>query len=199
MKQSPAGGPGRLARKLGLDGNPLRRWTDRTEAAVRVGLVAAVISGAPLAAFVAGHRAAVSGNRALHAQQAWHRVSAVLLERAPSDNSIMYQSSAIVWVRARWTAPDGPVHVGDVPAPGGTPAGHAVRVWVNRSGTAAVVPLIRAQVTDRVVAVAVFAPFALAVVLLTVAALAHQLLERRRFASWEAAWASIEPQWSRRR
>jgi hypothetical protein len=189
---------GRLARSLGLDRNPLRRWTDRVETAITTALIAAAVIGAPILAFEVGHRAETTGNQALQAQRSWHRVSAVLLARTPSDTSVTYQSSAIIWVRARWTARDGSVHIGEVPAPAGMQAGRTVRVWVDRSWTAAAIPLTRAQVADRVVAVTVFAPFALAVGLLTVGALAHQLIERRRFASWEAAWTSIEPQWSSR-
>ena len=45
----------RLARILGLDGNPLRRATDRAMTWIRVGLLAAFLIGTPLAAIGAGH------------------------------------------------------------------------------------------------------------------------------------------------
>ena len=44
----------RLARALGLDGNPLRRASDRAEAWIRAGLVVVFLIGAPLAAVTAG-------------------------------------------------------------------------------------------------------------------------------------------------
>ena len=45
----------RLARTLGLDGNPLRRATDRAMTWIRIGLLAAFLAGGPLAAIGAGH------------------------------------------------------------------------------------------------------------------------------------------------
>ena len=44
----------RLARTLGLDGNPLRRATDRALTWIRIGLLAAFLPGGPLAAIGAG-------------------------------------------------------------------------------------------------------------------------------------------------
>jgi hypothetical protein len=44
----------RLARALGLDGNPLRRPSDRAEAWIRAGLIAAFLIAGPLAALAAG-------------------------------------------------------------------------------------------------------------------------------------------------
>ena len=40
-----------LARRLGLDRNPLRRGSDRAEAWIRIALVLAFLIGAPLAAW----------------------------------------------------------------------------------------------------------------------------------------------------
>jgi hypothetical protein len=47
----------RLARMLGLDRNPLRRATDRAEAWIRIGLLAAFLIAGPIAALVMGHSA----------------------------------------------------------------------------------------------------------------------------------------------
>jgi hypothetical protein len=44
----------RLARGLGLDGNPLRRASDRAEAWIRAGLLVVFLIGAPMAAVAAG-------------------------------------------------------------------------------------------------------------------------------------------------
>ena len=44
----------RLARTLGLDGNHLRRATDRALTWIRIGLLAAFLPGGPLAAIGAG-------------------------------------------------------------------------------------------------------------------------------------------------
>src|ERR1700759_4801625 len=44
----------RLARDLGLDSNPLRRASDRTEAWIRAGLLVVFLIGAPTAAVAVG-------------------------------------------------------------------------------------------------------------------------------------------------
>ena len=45
------------ARRLGLDRNPLRRGTDRIEAALRLVLMVLLVAGVPAAAVLAGQRA----------------------------------------------------------------------------------------------------------------------------------------------
>ena len=44
----------RLAWTLGLDGNPLRRATDRAMTWIRIGLLAAFLAGGPLTAIAPG-------------------------------------------------------------------------------------------------------------------------------------------------
>jgi len=73
----------RLVRRWRPDGNPLRRTSDRIEAALLAILVAAFLCGAPLAGIAAGSAAAASSMRAEHAQPGARRVAAVLLQRAP--------------------------------------------------------------------------------------------------------------------
>jgi hypothetical protein len=60
----------RLARALGLDRNPLRRATDRTEAWIRVGLLAIFLIAGPMAALGAGHWACHAGITAARAPAA---------------------------------------------------------------------------------------------------------------------------------
>jgi hypothetical protein len=48
----------RLGRALGLDGNPLRRASDRAEAWIRAGLLVVFLVAGPLAAIAAGHSTA---------------------------------------------------------------------------------------------------------------------------------------------
>ncbi len=189
----------RLARWLGLDRNPLRRRSDRAESSIMAALLAAFLIGAPITATAAGHLAHAAAFRAQHGQQGWHRVPATLLETAPKGASFTYQSATFTWVRAQWTAPDGSVRVGEVPAAAGTRAGSTVHVWVNAAGAVARTPLTATQVAGRMVAAATFAPIALAVLLLSMGAMARRLLERRSLTRWEAAWEAIEPQWSHRR
>ena len=161
-------------------------------------LLAAFLIGAPITAIAASHVARAATLRAQHTQQGWHRVSAVLLDTAPKNASFMYQSATFAWVRARWTAPNGSAHVGEVPAASGTRAGSKVRVWVDSSGRVTTAPLTPSQMLDRMVAAVVFAPIVLAVLLLSLGAMARRLIQRRRLTGWQAAWEAIEPQWTHR-
>jgi hypothetical protein len=63
----------RLARTLGLDVNPLRRATDRAMTWIRVGLLAAFLTGGPLAAIGAGHWMYHAGMTEARAQAADRR------------------------------------------------------------------------------------------------------------------------------
>src|SRR5436190_6721 len=73
-----------LARRLGLDANPLRRGTDRAEAWIRIALVLAFLVGAPLAGWGAGRWAGSVAGTAVEARLAGdHLVRATLLRGGP--------------------------------------------------------------------------------------------------------------------
>jgi hypothetical protein len=186
----------RLARALGLDGNPLRRGTDRLQTAIVIGLCALFLISAPLLATAAGRRTHQAGLVQQRAEHAWHQVWAVALQSAPPADQYASQWAEI-GVLARWVAPGGVKRVGEIPAPAGLAAGQSVRIWVNASGWQTGLPLSARQLTTRVIGVAVLAPLLLAVALLGIAWVAHWLLNRRKLADWEAAWTMVEPQWSR--
>ena len=82
----------RLARRWRPDGNPLRRTSDRIEAALLAILIAAFLCGAPLAGIAAGRAAAAGSVRAERAQAGAHRVAAVLLQQAPGKPHPMFQA-----------------------------------------------------------------------------------------------------------
>src|SRR5258708_1824214 len=192
---------GRLARRMGLGRNPLRRRTDRIEAWVSAGLLAAFLIGAPLAWTGAGRWVYQGGVREQRAQQSWHQTPAVLLHAAPGMPSYEFRLSwqSTVPVPAEWLGPRGQHRFGEVPARVGSRAGQTVQVWVNGSGRATGPPLRGYELARRVVGAEVLAPVALAVVLLSLAWAVRRLLNRRRLAAWEAAWASIGPRWARHR
>ncbi len=112
-----------LARRTGLDANPLRRGCDRAEAWVRLGLVLAFLIASPLAAIGLGHLTNDASVRAARAQRAAeYHVPAVLLHKVSrNSDDPLYATSQLAWARARWTAPDGQQRVGEVPAAGGQP------------------------------------------------------------------------------
>jgi hypothetical protein len=53
-------------------------------------------------------------------------------------------------------------------------------------------------ITARMIATAMLAVAGLALVLFAIARAAGWLLDHQRLTAWEAAWTSIEPQWTRR-
>ena len=188
---------GRVWRGLWPDHNPLRRASDRAEAAIVATLLAAFLIGAPLLAFAAGHWVYHSGLRAEQAQAAaWHVVPAVLLDDAPSPAPSWALVSPLV--RARWTAPDGRRCIGEVRTPVGTRAGRLVQVWVTADGRQAGPRLQGSQLAVRVIFTALTVPAVLGVVLLSAGILAHGMLERRRLAVWDADWRATGLQWTSR-
>ena len=187
-----------LARRLGLDRNPLRRSADRAEAWIRIALVLAFLIGAPLAAWGAGSWAESVAPTAAHLQLAGeHRAPATLLRSVPGDSDQWF-TVRFAWVKARFTVPGGPVRTGYVQAPVGSRAGSTVPVWLDRSGTPTAPPLPPSQVRGWVLMMTVLAPAALALLLLAMMGILGHILDRRRVASWGQAWSAIGPQWTRR-
>ena len=188
----------RLARKLGLDKNPLRRRTDRIAACLGAGLLAAFLVGAPLLAIAAAHVAGHLGAAEQRAQRSWHQVSAVLLRNAPVPAAFASGLYGGTWVPARWTAPDGRVRTGELDVTSGLNAGQKVGIWVNQAGLPTGPPLTHRAVVARTVLAAAVAPIVLGIVLGFMAGVGRWVFDRRRLAGWDAAWASVGPHWTKR-
>jgi hypothetical protein len=182
------------------DRNPLRRTSDRIEAAIVATALVLFLVGAPLLAVFAWHWANAAALRVQHHQQSsWHQVSAVLLANARPVVDIGYGGVAGSEVPARWTAPDGTGHRGDVAAPASARAGSTVRIWVNQSGDQTGPPLRDEQTTGQAALASVLAPFTLGAVLICAVSLAVYVLDQRRLASWAAEWRTIGPRWNSHR
>ena len=187
-----------LARRLGLDRNPLRRGTDRVEAWIRIALVLAFLIAAPLAIWGTARWAGSVAPSAAHAQQAGeHRVPVTLLQGVPSGSE-SFTVVSFGWVKARWAGPGGAVRTGYVEAPAGSRAGSTVQVWLDRSGQPTEPPWPRDQVRSWTLMIAVLTPVVLALVLLAVMGIIGHILQRQRLAGWQRAWSAVGPQWTRR-
>jgi len=189
-----------LARRTGLDANPLRRGSDRAEAWVRIGLIVLFLVVSPLAAAALGQLTSAASARAARAQAASeHQVTAVLDHRvSKSANDPLYGSDEFAWAGARWTAPDGQQRAGQVPAPVGSPAGRHIAIWVDSAGRLVYPPIGDGQIASRVIAVVALTPAVLGVVLLGVLWLTRRLLDRRRLGDWASEWSAVEPLWTKR-
>jgi hypothetical protein len=188
----------RLARWLGFDRNPLRRGTDRVEAALRLILILLVVVAVPVAAVAAGRWA---DHYALHRAQAQravnHQVTAVLLEDAPATGiPDPYTSVQTAWVPARWQPPGQPPRTGQVLAVIGARKGSAVQTWVDPSGAVTDPPLERRVIVGDVWLAVMATGLMSLLVLLTAGVLARRVLDRRRLRAWEAEWRASGPLWS---
>ena len=188
----------RLARKLGLDANPLRRRTDKIATWLMAQFLVVFLIGAPLFAVGAFTWAARAGAAEQRAERSWHQVPAVLMRSVPVPDSFAGGIFGYSWVPARWTAPDGQVRAGDIPVEVGLAAGRKVRLWVDAAGTPTDVPLTHRAVLARAATAAAVATAALLAVLACLALAGRWLLDRRRLADWELAWAIVGPQWTQR-
>jgi hypothetical protein len=191
----------RLARRLWMSNNRLRRRTDRVEAWIIGGLIVAFLAGAPLSVIVAGRLAQQGVQREQRIQQSWHQVAATALQTAPPQPQFEFGMpwDPAVLVLAQWIGPDGRDRIGQVPVRAGTWAGRTVRVWVDHLGRPTGPPLPAAVLAERVTSAKALAPAVLAVLLLGLAGLVRWVMDRRRLAGWEADWALTGPRWTRRR
>jgi len=188
----------RLARWLGFDRNPLRRGTDRIEAALRLVMMIMLVAAVPAAAVLVGQQADhVALNRA-HAQRATdHLVNAVLLEQAPATGiPDPYTSMQTTWVLARWQPPGLPPRTGEVLAPVGAAKGSTVRTWIGPSGAVTDPPLDHRDIVGDVCIAVVATCLGSWLVLLASNALARRALDRRRLSAWDAEWRASGPLWS---
>ncbi len=158
-------------------------------------LLAVFLAGVPLTTLHVERTAYGAASHTQHAEQVARRqVPAVLLAGPPAATYPPYQKRT-----ARWTAPDGTTHTGEVLASVLAPARASVMVWMDRSGQLTGPPLTRSQASGQAVLTAVFAALLLALVLLAAAILAHRALDQRRMTAWGTEWQSTGPHWTQRR
>jgi hypothetical protein len=194
--QRAAGLPFRLAR-LFLRRNELRRPSERIEAAVVAGLLAAFVAAIIAGAFFADHvyhseQAAAAGLRPT--------VAVISPSSQPAEIPLLNQPAG---VRATWRLSDGKQRSGLLTssvAPGiyRQPPRASVRIWLSRSG----VPEPAPPSLDGMIVGAAMSGLVLVVAAAAVLACGYLLclrgLHRRRLANWSSAWAVTGPQWTHR-
>ena len=188
----------RCTRRLGFDRNPLRRRTDRIEAAIRLATMILLLVAVPIAVIAVGRQADHLALRQAHAQlAAEHQVTAVLLKQAQATGvPDPYTSVQLTYVLARWQPPGGPPRSGQVLAPAGTHAGSTVTIWIDASGAVASPPPDRRDIVGDVTIAAVVTGLLASLLLLGANTLAQRALDRRRVNAWDAEWRVTGPRWS---
>jgi len=195
----PAPGPWtRCARRLGLDGNPLRRGADRLEAALRLSVAILILTVVPVAVIGVGRAIDHSVLRQAQAERAAdHQVQAVLTAPAPAHGTPdPYSGAETAWVPARWTAPSGAARTGQVRAVAGAGKGSSVTTWINASGAATDPPTTRGDIVSDVFIGAASTGLLLIMLLAGLQVLGMHLLDRRRLRAWDAEWRAVGPSWT---
>jgi len=193
--------PARLARWLGLDRNPLRRRTDRIEAAMRLVMIVLLVAVIPVAAIAAGQWADHHALRQAQAQQAAdHLVTAVLLQDAPAAGvPDPYTSVQTTWALARWQPPGQPSRTGVILVVAGARKGSTVRTWIGPSGAVIASPMDHRDIVGDVLLAVMATCLGSGLVLLAAGTLARRALDRRRLNAWAGEWRASGPLWSGRR
>src|SRR3954470_5919569 len=192
-----------LARKFGWDGNPLRRRTDKIASRLAALLVAAMVIGAPWLSVTAVRWTHPIADAGRPTARSFHRVPAVLLQGTPPvvvPPGLAGYPSPQVYGRssapARWTAPDGQPRTAVIPVRVGVTAGDRVELWVNAAGSPTGPPPSRHATALQEAGAAAAATVTLGALLLSLAWAGRRVLNRRRLADWESAWAVVGPQWT---
>jgi hypothetical protein len=151
---------------------------------------------APLAMAVGNWWAHSGATPAQATARSWHEVPAVLDQAAPGPLVPGNSDSWITWAPAHWSD-GGQQHSGLIPVAAGTWAGQTVPVWLNHAGQVQMPPLSAGQVHYRVDGTELGALGLLALGLAGLGLAGRLVLDRRRLDSWENAWITEGPQWSR--
>ncbi len=186
-----AAGPVRRLTRL-LRPNPLRRPSDRVELALVVLLLAAFLAAAVVAPFLG---ARIDQSQSAAAEHL-HPAVAVLTGDGPYGNGLAGNG----WATARWRAPDGQQRTGTLttltaPDIWNASPGTRVPVWLTSSGAPAIPPPGPGTALFTTVSIVMLA----GITLMICYWLCRVLLDRRRLAAWESAWARTGPRWTTRR
>ena len=192
----------RSLRRFLLGSGPLKRRSDRMQVIGRFVVAVSLLLAPPLA--VVATTATTTQLQAVADAEAAERsrVRAVLLEDAPvithTSGDYSSYSDDRVHARAVWSLPDGTSRVGNVPTEPLTPAGTAVRVWVDRDGDLAPAPFDRGGIAASAMVMGALPLFGVPLAAWTLYAVLCVLLDARRERRWERDWATVEPEWNSR-
>ncbi|MER6290762.1 Rv1733c family protein [Streptomyces sviceus] len=189
-----SGPPSRRGDHAHKDANSLRRTSDRFEGWFRRVLTVVLLLGLPAAAVSTGLTAYEASMGTVRAQTAErHQVTARLTAGVQSD-----EGWAKLPAQVRWTDTNGVVRTGAALVKPGTPKGAPVRVWVTREGTVTGPPTSTLNATSSGWMVGAMAAFGVAAGCYAALAGMRLILNRKRYAQWDAEWDLVEPQWSAR-
>lgn len=196
-RASTGNGWQRFRRWAGLDGNPLRRRTDRLQMWVRLAAIAFAIAGLVVTGLAAGRTYAVDAALQHADASAGYRTTGQVLSAAAPDVS---PDGTVLrgMIRVAWRDRAGQRHVQLLVAPTGwrTPNG-AVSLWVDARGRASTSSPQAAQPVTAAAMTGVLGSGLTVTAAVLLYLLAMLPVERRRLAEWQAEWSVVEPGWRR--
>ncbi len=197
MRASPTTRWTRLARRLGIDGNPLRRRSDVIAGWLLPVAILLFLFLGPIIYTLTDLQVRADNAALQHAKVTWHQVNAEALQAAAGpQRSGRSANTWTVVTPVRWVL-NGQAHTANYPVAAGTPADTQVKIWLNRAEKLEIPPLSAAQLDDRVLADTMVALAALAVLLTGLTWAVRRMLDRRRLTEWETEWLAVGPGWSR--
>ncbi|GAA3560438.1 hypothetical protein GCM10022419_046350 [Nonomuraea rosea] len=181
-----------FARLHRLDGNPLRRRSDRLESAVF--LAALVLILVSLWPAVLAYESVLQDEPV--SPDARHQVLATLLEDAPTMRvSFTEVPAGPSEAAVRWTTASVQEQTARVPVPALAKSGSAVPVWLDAAGKPAPRPSDKADLQMRGVGTGMLLVLATALLALGSLAGFRRWLDRARYRQWGDDWARTEEKW----
>ncbi|MFI7693711.1 hypothetical protein ACIBQ6_31910 [Nonomuraea sp. NPDC049655] len=180
------------------DRNPLRRRSDRLESAgLAVAVLLVLLSVWP--AVLAGRITYEGGLREARVGPGFRQQVTATALREPRPVRPSFGEAATTMVPASWTTPAGVARTGQVQVPAGTRAGQTVPLWIDGEGDPTTPPPSRTDVVLRGVGMAAFVQVLAFLLVLGAVVALRRLLDRRRYADWDAAWIRANDRWRRPR
>jgi hypothetical protein len=183
-------------RRMGLDGNPLRRRSDVIAAWLTPAFILIFAALIPVVAAVTSTLARDHNAAVVRASHTWTDVTGTLLKSAPGP--AQRDNGANIWneaAPAKWTF-CGAQYKGSIPVPAGSPAGSRQTVRLNAAGRVMTPPLAPSQLADRIDTLTFIVMAGLALALMTVKGIVRRILDKRKLAAWATEWRAVAPRWN---
>ncbi|WP_406102487.1 hypothetical protein OG698_08915 [Streptomyces sp. NBC_01003] len=176
--------------------NPLRRRDDIVETWIVLAMWVVISLGGALVGVVTAQAAEASFAQLRHDR---HSVRVVLVESTTrAMQSVEGETNRQVWVRIRWTAPDGSVRTGRAPVDSGRKAGSRVTVWLDSNGQFTEKPPAAKAAAVEAGTLGTGAALAFGGLVFAAGRLAQWRLDQRRYDRWGREWDQVGPRWGRR-
>ncbi len=188
----------RLARRHGLVRSPLRRTTDRIEAAVTVILVVLAVLVVPAAIIIA--RGTYHRELTEAAAMATHRtsVTAVLLTDAQLQHASSAERNSATTALARWQLPHGQQRSAPLWVGADRHVGDRVPIWIDQHGNRTDPPETPRFMLATALVIGAELVLGGWVLLWALWWILCSVLNRINATWWDAQWARTGPGWSRR-